>query len=295
MYYYECLLEHVITSSKHIYPCPQVRAGDCIVAFSRNDIFSIKREIERDGRFKCCVIYGTLPPGTRTTQAKLFNDPDSGYDILIASDAIGMGLNLNIRRIVFNSIFKNDGNSIIRLDHSAVKQIAGRAGRRNSPYPEGEVITRDPRDLSYIKNCLATEIQPVERAGLIFTASMVGMFEEAMKNYYHGDDQISLGNEEKPLHLHWLLQEFSKMAVVRGNYFLCKQEDMIVIAQWLKNVSLETGDKYMYCMAPISTQNPKARYAKLVIQCVVFSVNSYPCSSTNCGLQLHCCSPEMCL
>ena len=175
-----------------------------------------------------------------------------------------MGLNLNIRRIVFNSIFKNDGNNIIRLGHSAVKQIAGRAGRRNSPYPQGEVTTRDPRDLAYIKKCLATEIQPVEKAGLIFTAAHVGMFEEAIKTYYYGDDKKTLGSEDKkrPLHLHWLLKEFSKMAVVRGNYFLCKQEDMIVIAQWLKDVSLETGDKYMYCMAPISTRNPKARYVK---------------------------------
>lgn len=241
-----------------------MRAGDCIVAFSRNDIFSIKREIERNGKFKCCVIYGTLPPGTRTTQAKLFNDPDSGYDVLIASDAIGMGLNLNIRRIVFNSVYKNDGN-IIRLDHSAVKQIAGRAGRRNSPFPVGEVTTRDPRDLAYVKKCLATEIKPVEKAGLIFTASHVGMFDEALKTYYFGEDHEKPGSEDKKrrtLHLHWLLNEFKEMAVVRGNYFLCKQEDMITIAKWLSEVPLETSDKYTYCMAPISVQNPNARYAK---------------------------------
>ena len=249
----------------------QVKAGDCIVAFSRNDIFSIKREIERDGRFKCCVIYGTLPPGTRTTQAKLFNDPDSGYDILIASDAIGMGLNLNIRRIIFNSIFKNDGIGTVRLDHSAVKQIAGRAGRRNSPYPEGEVTTRDPRDLAYIRKCLATEIEPVEKAGLVFTASHISMFEEALRAHYEKEEQKNKNKKkEKPFHLHWLLREFKKMAVVKGIYVLSRQEQMIVIARWLKDVPLETKDKYTYCMAPISTESHYVRYVrdKFILCCI---------------------------
>lgn len=114
-----------------------VQAGDCVVAFSRSDIFAIKREIESNTEHKCCVIYGSLPPSTRSEQARRFNDPNSGYDVLVASDAIGMGLNLNIRRVIFNSIFKNDGSAITRLNHSAIKQISGRAGRRNSPYPIG--------------------------------------------------------------------------------------------------------------------------------------------------------------
>jgi ATP-dependent RNA helicase SUPV3L1/SUV3 len=114
-----------------------IQPGDCIVAFSRNDIFAIKREIETNTKHKCCVIYGSLPPSTRSEQARRFNDPESGYDVLVASDAIGMGLNLNIRRIILNSIFKNDGFNIVRLDHSSMKQISGRAGRRNSPFPNG--------------------------------------------------------------------------------------------------------------------------------------------------------------
>ena len=68
------------------------------------DIFAIRKEIEAMTPHKCCVVYGNLPPETRAAQAKLFNDPNSGYDILVASDAIGMGLNLNIHRIVFASM-----------------------------------------------------------------------------------------------------------------------------------------------------------------------------------------------
>jgi ATP-dependent RNA helicase SUPV3L1/SUV3 len=48
-----------------------------------------------------------------------------------------MGLNLSIKRIVFNSIYKRDDKAVVRLDHSSIKQISGRAGRRNSPFPAG--------------------------------------------------------------------------------------------------------------------------------------------------------------
>jgi hypothetical protein len=57
-----------------------------VVAFSRNDIFAIKREIEQSTPYKCCIIYGALPPSTRADQAKKFNNQNSGYDILVASD-----------------------------------------------------------------------------------------------------------------------------------------------------------------------------------------------------------------
>jgi ATP-dependent RNA helicase SUPV3L1/SUV3 len=72
----------------------RVRKGDCIVTFSRASIFHLKRQVESKAKLKCAVVYGKLPPEIRSEQAALFNDPDSGYDVLIGSDAIGMGLNL---------------------------------------------------------------------------------------------------------------------------------------------------------------------------------------------------------
>ena len=70
--------------------------GDCVVAFSRSGIFGIKNKIEATTGMKCAVVYGKLPPEVRSEQARLFNDGDSGYDIIIGSDAIGMGLNLSV-------------------------------------------------------------------------------------------------------------------------------------------------------------------------------------------------------
>jgi hypothetical protein len=66
------------------------------------------------------IISGGLPPEARKAQALLFSTPDSGYDVLVASDAIGMGLNLSIKRIVFSTIQKFDGRTKRFLD-SAVR------------------------------------------------------------------------------------------------------------------------------------------------------------------------------
>lgn len=70
-----------------------VLPGDCIVCFSKNDIYNVSREIEARGK-EVAVIYGGLPPGTKLAQAAKFNDPTNSCKIMVATDAIGMGLNL---------------------------------------------------------------------------------------------------------------------------------------------------------------------------------------------------------
>ena len=72
----------------------RIRKGDCIITFSRTNIFNLKRDIEEKTGLRCAVVYGRLPPEIRAKQAALFNEPNSGFDVLVASDAIGMGLNL---------------------------------------------------------------------------------------------------------------------------------------------------------------------------------------------------------
>jgi ATP-dependent RNA helicase SUPV3L1/SUV3 len=238
-------------SSKQLESYKHVEKGDCVVAFSRNDIFAIKREIEKLTDLKCCVIYGSLPPQTRSEQARLFNDPDSGFDVLVASDAIGMGLNLNIRRIVFNSMFKNDGKGIVQLDHSAVKQISGRAGRRNSPFPEGIVTCRNPDDMAHLVDCMATEIEPVARAGLLPTASHLETFDLSLQEY--GEDNAA-GS------MYTVLKQFSEMASVKNDYFLCRQTPMHEIAKAVDEYPLSVLEKYTLCMCPVSVNSSRSMH-----------------------------------
>ena len=82
----------------------RIEKGDCVVSFSRSGIFALKRKIEETTKLRCAVVYGRLPPEIRSEQAALFNDPNSGFDVIIGSDAIGLGLNLhvfNIRPFVY--------------------------------------------------------------------------------------------------------------------------------------------------------------------------------------------------
>ncbi|GAA5908086.1 ATP-dependent RNA helicase SUV3 [Sporobolomyces salmoneus] len=105
----------------------KIRKGDCLVTFSRSNIFMFKRQIESKTGLRVAVAYGGLPPEVREEQARAFNAGE--YDVLVASDAVGMGLNLKIRRIVFESLHKWDGTAEVRLPTPQIKQIAGRAGR----------------------------------------------------------------------------------------------------------------------------------------------------------------------
>jgi ATP-dependent RNA helicase SUPV3L1/SUV3 len=72
----------------------KLRKGDCVVTFSVMAIHQLRAEIEKFTKKKVAIVYGSLPPETRAQQARLFNDPNNDYDYLVASDAIGMGLNL---------------------------------------------------------------------------------------------------------------------------------------------------------------------------------------------------------
>lgn len=71
-----------------------LQKGDCLVSFSRIGIHALKNDIERVTGRRAAIVYGGLPAEIRTQQANLFNDPTNDYDFLVASDAIGMGLNL---------------------------------------------------------------------------------------------------------------------------------------------------------------------------------------------------------
>ena len=72
----------------------KLEKGDCVVSFSIMGIHALRKQIQQRTGKKVAIVYGSLPPETRASQARLFNDPDNDYDYLVASDAVGMGLNL---------------------------------------------------------------------------------------------------------------------------------------------------------------------------------------------------------
>ncbi|PWN53247.1 P-loop containing nucleoside triphosphate hydrolase protein [Violaceomyces palustris] len=149
-----------------------VRRGDCVVAFSRNSIFALKKEIEQKTGLRCAVAYGALPPETKSEQAKMFNE--GKLDVMVASDAIGMGLNLKIKRVIFDTTTKWNGKETVTLSSSQIKQIAGRAGRYGTNDEEGKrseplggiATTKLEDELDILRQALEAPIVPIEKAAI---------------------------------------------------------------------------------------------------------------------------------
>lgn len=111
-------------------PLAGVEPGDAIVCFSRRDAFALREALLARNRTPA-MVYGALGPDVRRAEAERFRS--GAAPVLVATDAIGMGLNLPIRRILFAATTKYGG-----LGPHLIRQIAGRAGRYGY-YPEGFV------------------------------------------------------------------------------------------------------------------------------------------------------------
>ena len=97
-----------------------------IVAFSATDVYSLA-EIMRRQKGGAAVVLGALSPRTRNSQVELYQSGE--VDHLVATDAIGMGLNMDLTHVAFAHVRKFDGRRVRRLTAPEVGQIAGRAGR----------------------------------------------------------------------------------------------------------------------------------------------------------------------
>ncbi|XP_032807832.1 ATP-dependent RNA helicase SUPV3L1, mitochondrial isoform X2 [Petromyzon marinus] len=222
----------------------KLQSGDCVVCFNKNDIYSISRQIEASGQ-ECAVIYGSLPPGTKLAQAKKFNDPSDPCKILVATDAIGMGLNLSIRRVIFNSLTKPTMNekgekSMERISTSQALQIGGRAGRFGSAFSQGLVTTMHRDDLPVLKAIMARPLEPIQEAGLHPTAEQVELFTYNLP-------QATLSN---------IIDIFVSLSQVDGLYFVCNVDDFKFLADMIQHIPLNLRVRYVFCTAPINRKQP---------------------------------------
>ncbi|MBF0282962.1 MAG: hypothetical protein HQL51_00685 [Magnetococcales bacterium] len=140
----------------------ELEPGTAIVAFSRSAVLSLKEQLEHRTGQRVAVLYGALPPEVRREQARLFADGDAPF--LAATDAIGMGLNLPIRTILFAQDVKMVNRQERPLTSMEVRQIAGRAGR----FGKNEVgfVGTFRISLEIIRQAYLTPPQAVEKSHL---------------------------------------------------------------------------------------------------------------------------------
>lgn len=104
----------------------ELERGDALIVFSRRNALKFKADLENLD-FKVSIVYGRLSPEVRREQARKFDFGET--DIIVSTDAIAMGMNLPVQRIVFSALSKFIDNKEHPLTMSEIKQIAGRAGR----------------------------------------------------------------------------------------------------------------------------------------------------------------------
>ncbi|GAX81673.1 hypothetical protein CEUSTIGMA_g9101.t1 [Chlamydomonas eustigma] len=292
-------LSQLVVMSEALKSVENLKPGDCLVAFSRRAVHGLKRDVLRHTSHPCAVVYGALPPSTRSQQAALFNgslshsqqkarppsptpnypsslhsaweeEPirtqstdrvcydeyssvrdaasclrDAGYTaptgsagqavssssreavgvpsvppsrgVLVASDAIGMGLNLNIGRIIFTALRKYDGTETRNLSTTEVKQIAGRAGRYRSAHPVGYVTCLHQKDVGLLHEALAAKSRTLVKACLMPRPEDISSF---------------VVNNSK-LRYDAAIIKFVSKAKLSSHYCLADTENMVKLASML--------------------------------------------------------------
>lgn len=220
-----------------------IREGDAIVCFSRKDIFTLKQKIESSTKYRVAVVYGGLPPHVRIQQATLFNKPNSEYDVLVATDAIGFGLNLNIRRVIFSTLSKYDGYQERLLEPAQIRQIAGRAGRYLSRFPNGEVTAFREKDRQLIQKAFEVDIPDIEAAGLRPSVEQLMEFAREFPDGYRFSE---------------LLSRFEKLTTCDDKYFMCNFDDQKEVANLIHRIPLGFIERYTIVQTPVDSESVDA-------------------------------------
>ncbi|WP_309668422.1 helicase-related protein [Tabrizicola sp.] len=131
-----------------------------IVGFSVENVYAIAELIRRQ-KGGCAVVMGALSPRTRNAQVALYQNGDVDY--LVATDAIGMGLNLDIKHIAFSATAKFDGRRMRNLFPQELAQIAGRAGRHTEDGTFGVTGEARPLDDDMIEAIESHQFSPVKK------------------------------------------------------------------------------------------------------------------------------------
>ena len=104
----------------------RINRKTAIIAFSTEEVYAIA-ELVRRQKGGAAIVMGSLSPKTRNAQVNLYQSGD--VDFLVATDAIGMGINMDLENVFFSNLRKFDGKKLRKLNLSEIGQIAGRAGR----------------------------------------------------------------------------------------------------------------------------------------------------------------------
>jgi len=202
----------------------RIERKSAIIAFSTEEVYAIA-ELLRRQKGGCAIVMGSLSPKTRNSQVSLYQSGDVDY--LVATDAIGMGINMDLNNVYFSNLKKFDGKKLRRLNLSEIGQIAGRAGRHVNDGcfgVTGEAQNINPDEIDLIENHKFEDINNIfwRNSNLNFTNSktLINSLDErpnkewlrrindcedekVLKYLINNQNQLEIKNDAENLKLLW--------------------------------------------------------------------------------------------
>ena len=225
----------------------ELEKHDALVVFSRRNALRFKRELERLD-FKVSIIYGRLSPEVRREQARKFDNGET--DIIVSTDAIAMGMNLPIKRIVFSTLTKYIDSQEYPISESEIKQISGRAGRFKR-FPVGFVtcLSKIENGLKTISHALGANLPQQQKCMVGPDLDIFDQVNKTLSN--HGLDQLSLSE---------FLRLFNTMHFKQPFYCVDLRE-MIELAEMVedsdRNGVLTSAEIFGFACAPVNMGLPE--------------------------------------
>ncbi len=216
---------------------PQWPVGTAVVCFSRRDVLGIKSVLEEEGR-TVAVIYGGLGPDVRRSEARRFRSGEA--EILVATDAIAMGLNLPISQVLFWRTTKWNGQEDRVLADEEVRQIAGRAGRFGIK-EEGYVGAFSKESLRIVRPPLSRIDPPFP--GPIPVKPDANQVETIGK---------ALETDSLPAILKFFQE---KLVDPSSDYHPADLNDMFTLAGVIDDMEIRLRDKFVFATAPVNTRS----------------------------------------
>lgn len=219
-----------------------LQKSDALIVFSRRNALRYKRDLERLG-FKVSIVYGRLSPEVRREQARKFDKGET--DIIVATDAISMGMNLPIRRIIFSTLSKYINSQEHPITDSEIKQIAGRAGRFQR-FPVGFVncLTKVEDGQSIIESALSTKLEQKKKC-------MVGPDLDIFSQVNGALEENGLQN----LSLSEFLRLFNTMSFQKP-FYCVELKEMIELAEMVEDAdvdqNLTQSEIFGFACAPVN-------------------------------------------
>lgn len=213
-------------------PISEIEEGSAIITFSRGEVLELRKQLSKF--FDVSVIYGALSPEVRKEESRRFREGES--QVLVATDAIAMGLNLPIKTVVFAKSRKFDGVSERLLTPSEVQQIAGRAGRYGI-YEKGFVGALNKKSLQTVSEAFYAPLEEIE-----LPLAVMANFEQIML----------IGEILETTNIVKILDFFARNMEFDAPFKISKIDSMLEVADIVNRYKFDLKTKFILTLAPVA-------------------------------------------